>query len=232
MKLTKSYFALLVVSVVFFNGFASAQAVEKIISVYDGDTFTLSSGQKVRLLQIDTPELSSKECYGVEAKNALVKLLSGKGSLVLKKDPALDEVDRYGRILRYVFIGKTNVNLELVKLGAAAPYFYKSEKGIYSQSILSAAKQAQLRNIGLWKNCPATKLLPNVAVNTGTVSSNKILSSTVDAGACDPNYSGCVPPYPPDLDCSDIKRLAMAPVQVLGKDLHKLDGNGDGIGCE
>jgi hypothetical protein len=74
--------------------------------------------------------------------------------------------------------------------------------------------------------------LPNVAINTGPVSSNKILSSTVDATACDPNYSGCVAPYPPDLDCSDIKRLGMAPVQVLGKDLHKLDGNGDGVGCE
>jgi micrococcal nuclease len=232
MKLTKIYFSLLVILVFIFNGFASAQAVEKIVSIYDGDTFTLSSGQKVRLLQIDTPELASKECYGVEAKNALVKLLSGKGSLVLKKDPALDEVDRYGRILRYVFIGKANVNLELVKLGAAAPYFYKSEKGIYSQSILLAAKQAQIKSIGLWKKCPATKLLPNVAINTGPVSSNKILSSTVDASACDPNYSGCIPPYPPDLDCSDIKRLGMAPVQVLGKDLHKLDGNGDGVGCE
>ncbi len=71
--------------------------------------------------------------------------------------------------------------------------------------------------------------MPNVAVSTGIVSSNKILNSTIDATACDPNYSGCVPPYPPDLDCLDIKRLARAPVQVLGKDLHKLDGNGDGI---
>jgi DNA polymerase III delta prime subunit len=106
----------------------------------------------------------------------------------------------------------------------------KQEKDIHKE--MDELRQAQIKSIGLWKKCPATKLLPNVAISTGPVSSNNALSSTNDASACDPNYSGCIPPYPPDLDCSDIKRLGMAPVQVLGKDLHKLDGNGDGVGCE
>jgi hypothetical protein len=48
------------------------------------------------------------------------------------------------------------------------------------------------------------------------------------AAACDPNYSGCVPPYPPDVDCPDVGQL----VQVLGSDPHGLDADQDGVGCE
>jgi hypothetical protein len=48
-------------------------------------------------------------------------------------------------------------------------------------------------------------------------------------GACDPNYQGaCVPPAPPDLDCSDIGTT----VRVVGSDPHRLDADGDGYGCE
>jgi hypothetical protein len=53
------------------------------------------------------------------------------------------------------------------------------------------------------------------------------------AGRCDRNYGGgCVPPYPPDLDCADIRALGIAPVRVIGSDPHRLDGDGDGLGCE
>jgi micrococcal nuclease len=52
-------------------------------------------------------------------------------------------------------------------------------------------------------------------------------------GKCDPNYAGgCVPPAPPDLDCADIRALGIAPVRVVGADPHRLDGDGDGLGCE
>ncbi len=101
------------------SGGYTASAATTITKVYDGDTITLSTGEKVRLLQIDTPELSPAECYGQEARSALVKLLNTPGQLSLKSDPKLDKVDRYGRLLRYVFIGKTNINLKLVEIGAA-----------------------------------------------------------------------------------------------------------------
>jgi Flp pilus assembly pilin Flp len=50
---------------------------------------------------------------------------------------------------------------------------------------------------------------------------------------CDPNYGGaCVPPYPPDLDCPDLRALGLAlPVSVVGGDPHGLDPDGDGLGC-
>jgi hypothetical protein len=46
--------------------------------------------------------------------------------------------------------------------------------------------------------------------------------------SCDPNYSGCVPPYPPDVNCPQVD----GPVQVLGSDPHGLDRDHDGIACE
>jgi endonuclease YncB( thermonuclease family) len=214
------------------SGGYTASAATTITKVYDGDTLTLSTGEKVRLLQIDTPELSPAECYGKEARAALVTLLSTPGQLSLKTDPKLDKVDRYGRLLRYVFIGKTNINLKMVEIGAAAPYFYKADKGQYSTQILKAAQTAKSKSIGLWKSCPGTQLTPNDAVTTIASASAPVARSTTSGTKCDLNYAGCIPVFPPDVDCTDIKRLGFAPVRVIGTDVHKLDRDGDGIGCD
>jgi endonuclease YncB( thermonuclease family) len=213
-------------------GMSTAIAAASIAKIHDGDTITLSTGEKVRLLQIDTPELSPAECYGDEARTALISLLNTPGQLTMKVDPNLDKVDRYGRLLRYVFVGKTNINLKLVEIGAAAPYFYKGDKGHYAALILKAAQVARAKSIGLWKTCPGTKLTPTSAITT-TSSADAPSASAVTANVkCDPNYAGCTPVFPPDVDCSDIKLLGLAPVKVIGKDVHKLDRDGDGIGCD
>jgi len=52
---------------------------------------------------------------------------------------------------------------------------------------------------------------------------------------CDPNYSGCVP-IASDVDCAggsgDGPAYVKGPVKVIGKDIYRLDRDGDGIGCE
>lgn len=213
-------------------GVNSASASTVISSVYDGDTVTLSTGEKIRLLQIDTPELASSECYGNEARSALVALLNSKAGISLKEDPKLDKVDRYGRLLRYIFVGKTNVNLKMVEMGAAAPYFYRGDRGLYSTQILKAAEKAKAAKRGLWKACPGTRLTPSNAITTSPVASTGVSTGNSAIGNCDPNYAGCVPASSTDLDCPDIKRLGLAPVKVIGSDIHKLDRDGDGIGCD
>jgi hypothetical protein len=149
---------------------------------------------------------------------------------VLKADPNLDVVDRYGRSLRYIFIGKTNINLRMVEIGAAAPYFYRSELGIYSTQLLRAAERAKKNNLGLWKACPGTKLNPNVALETKSFAITQSLAITTKT-TCEVNYSGCLPVVN-DLDCKDLKQLNLAPVRVIGADRYKLDNDGDGIGCD
>ena len=72
--------------------------------------------------------------------------------------------------------------------------------------------------------------------------SNEASSSNVNGDAtsspssdCDPNYSGCVP-IASDVDCAggsgNGPAYVKGPVRVIGKDIYKLDYDGDGIGCE
>jgi endonuclease YncB( thermonuclease family) len=205
-------------------------AFVQVVRIHDGDTLTLSSGEKVRFLQIDTPEISPAECYGAQAHKALVEII-GKSSITLESDSVSGDKDKFGRILRYVKVGKVNVNLKLVEIGAATPYFYKGEKGKYSAQLLKAAQNAKAKKIGLWKSCPSAKLEPLKAATTGAAGS--ALNAPISSDAkCDPNYQGCLPPYPPDIDCSEVKKMGLAPIRVIGVDVHKLDGDGDGIGCD
>src|ERR1700758_602144 len=76
----------------------------RIDHVADGDTVDLTNGARVRLVQIDTPEVYfTPECYGREA-SAITKRLLPPGTLVrLYPEPKTDAVDQYGRLLRYVF---------------------------------------------------------------------------------------------------------------------------------
>ena len=166
MRKSKHIIKLLFIFVLSISFFVpTAQAANTVASIYDGDTLTLNNGAKVRLLQIDTPELSSGECYGQEARQALIKLV-GKSQVTLEGDTASADRDRYGRYLRYIFVGKKNLNLELVKIGAAAPYFYQGEKGKYSNKILKAAERAKSKKLGLWSKCPNTQLIPTRALDT------------------------------------------------------------------
>jgi endonuclease YncB( thermonuclease family) len=205
----------------------SATQVAVVASVYDGDTLSLRDGRRVRLLQIDTPELGSGECYSRAARTALLGLAPPGRRVVLEADPALDRTDRYARLLRYVKRNGVNVNVELARRGAAAPYFYGGDRGRYAGALMRAAQGAKTAKRGLWKACPSTVLDPFRAVATGR--SGPSSQTPPSSGKCDPNYSGlCVPPYPPDLDCADVR----APVRVVGRDPHRLDGDNDGIGCE
>jgi micrococcal nuclease len=202
-----------------------------VASVYDGDTLSLTDGRRVRLLQIDTPELGSGECYSRAARSALVHLVPIGSRVRLEADARLDNVDRYGRLLRYVHRGPLNANTALVRGGAAAPYFYGGDLGKYASRLLADAQKAKTARRGLWGACLGTVLDPFRAVDTGI--SGPPTKSPPPNGKCDPNYAGgCVPPYPPDLDCADIRAIDLAPIRSIGSDPHGLDGNGDGIGCE
>ena len=210
---------------------ATRTEVGVVASVYDGDTLTLTDGRRVRLLQIDTPELGSGECYSRAARTALVALAPPGKKVVLEADPGLDRVDRYGRLLRYVKRNGVNVNLELTRRGAAAPYFYRGDRGRYAGWLMQAARSAKASKRGLWRACPRTVLDPFRAVSTGQ--SGPTSRTAPPSGKCDPNYAGgCVPPYPPDLDCADIPALGIPYVRVVGSDPHCLDGDHDRLGCE
>ena len=142
----------------------------RIAYVIDGDTVELLNGARVRLVQIDTPEVyNSPECYG-ERASAITKRLLPRGTVVrLYEEPKTDAVDAYGRLLRYVFRVRDglDVNVQLVRVGAAAPYFYDYRRGRYAGLLVRLALRARARHLGLWGRCPGTPWDPNHGVSTG-----------------------------------------------------------------
>lgn len=137
-----------------------------VVAVLDGDTIEVEGGVRVRLVQIDAPELEEDECWATESASALAELIPVGTTVRLARDAGLDDVDRYGRLLRYVHRSRTNVNLELVRQGAASVWFYDGERGRYADRLLDAARRARSEERGLWGACPATRLDPERAVDT------------------------------------------------------------------
>jgi endonuclease YncB( thermonuclease family) len=150
---------------------ASSQpsATYRIDHVSDGDTVALRNGRRVRLVQIDTPEVYfGTECYGRQASALTERLLPPGTRVRLYSEPATDRIDDYGRLLRYVVRARddVNVNVTLVALGAAAPYFYKGRRGRYAKQLETLARRARATPRGLWKECPRTPYDPNHGVDT------------------------------------------------------------------
>ena len=136
--------------------------------VTDGDTVVLRSGQRVRLVQIDAPEkFFGLECYAGDASDTAERLLPEGTRVRLLPEPATDRIDDFDRLLRYVVrLDGVNVNLRMVALGAAAPYFYEGRRGKYADQLEALAKRARLRHLGLWGACPNTRYDPYHGVET------------------------------------------------------------------
>ncbi len=126
--------------------------------VIDGDTIEVSMGgalYKVRYIGIDTPELDdTRPQFGALAQEATRfnrRLVAGK-AVRLEKD--ISEPDRYGRLLRYVYIGDTFVNAKLVREGLAWAKAYPPDTRHqdYLEEMEAEARQA---GIGIW--APAIK---------------------------------------------------------------------------
>src|SRR5690606_1979841 len=66
--------------------------------------------------------------------------------------------------------------------------------------------------------------------------SEVIAVGTKETQRCDPNYAGACVPIASDVDCAggsgDGPAYVRGPVRVIGKDIYRLDHDGDGIGCE
>jgi micrococcal nuclease len=134
--------------------------------VIDGDTIELVGGQRVRLVQIDTPE-KHVECYGDQASALTTRLLPAGTRVRVEQDSKLDQVDRYNRELAYVWKGDEDLNVTLVRDGAAGVWFFGGRRGRYANKLLSAADQARVDRTGLWGACPSARFDPNESMSSG-----------------------------------------------------------------
>lgn len=131
----------------------------KVTKIFDGDTIRAEGFGlifTIRLVGIDTPELGKKgqkdQPYSREAKQKLTRLL-GKKTIGLKQYGT----GGYNRVLAEVFVGSTNVNLELVRSGLAEVYRGKKPNGFNSNLYFQAEKLAKQSQKGMWRQGTAYK---------------------------------------------------------------------------
>lgn len=119
----------------------------RVIEVIDGDTVIIDGGYRVRYIGIDAPETyPDPEAYGIEARQVNRYLVEGK-EVRLAKD--VSETDKYGRLLRYVFIDDTFVNAEMVRRGLAEAKAYPPDTK-YQDLLEAMEAEAKEAGRGIW----------------------------------------------------------------------------------
>lgn len=223
-------------------------------AVVDGDTIrvTLAGGAKdtVRLIGIDTPETKAPGepvgCYGPEASDRLAQLLPAGREVWLESDET--DRDRYDRLLRYVWVAKSDggrylVNEVMVRDGYGLAYRFPPDEARLER-IEAAQERASAAGRGLWSACPdfvvALTPVPTPAPAPTEVpyvapTEAPYVPPVVDTAPA-PVASGCDPSYPtlclqsfPDLDCPQV---GASDFIVYPPDPHGFDRDRDGIGCE
>lgn len=132
--------------------------IHEVTKVVDGDTievFVDGKKEKVRLIGIDTPETVDPrkpvQCFGREASAKAKELLLGK-QVTLESDPTQSDRDRYGRLLRYIFLEDgTNSNMQMIREGFAHEYTYQDNPYKYQEEFREAEIDARESGRGMWK---------------------------------------------------------------------------------
>lgn len=129
----------------------------KVIKVLDGDTIVIDGNVKIRYIGIDTPEIykdstgmrTGEECYAVKSYEENKRLVEGQ-TVRLEKD--VSNADKYGRLLRYVYIGDIFVNDYLVSNGYAKTMTIKPDIK-FSSLFKESMTRAKTQGAGLWAEC-------------------------------------------------------------------------------
>lgn len=125
---------------------AEEAVVERVV---DGDTFVIREGSRVRLIGVNTPEITgSAEFYGEEAAAYTKRMLTGKTVWMFKD---VSETDRHGRLLRFVFIPGDALmfNERLVREGYANAATYPPDVSL-ADRFREAEREARSEGAGLW----------------------------------------------------------------------------------
>ncbi|WP_235727726.1 thermonuclease family protein [Maridesulfovibrio frigidus] len=128
----------------------------KVKYVVDGDTFVLQSGEKVRLASIDTPEVGRNgkvdQYYAKEATDLLSELILNK---VVTVTPVKGKKESYGRVVGWVYLGKSFINKEMVSKGAAFYYYHPHNDAGKQDLLLEAQIIAMSSAKGFWTKISA-----------------------------------------------------------------------------
>jgi len=139
---------LLLLVLIWLPGCAGVPDAGKVLRVIDGDTIVIEGGHHIRYIGIDTPEKG--QSYYEEATEYNKALVAGK---TVRLETDVTNKDKFGRLLRYVYVGDVLVNLKLVKQGYAEVY----PKDIFPDNkhydlLKEAEVAARQEGKGIWCN--------------------------------------------------------------------------------
>lgn len=124
--------------------------VHTVVRVIDGDTFEIETKEKVRMIGIDAPETVAPRrpvgCFGTEASNYAKKLLLNQ-EVKLVKD--ISDKDSFNRLLRYVYLGDSFVNEDLVRGGYALVSTFPPDVK-HVNELQAAERDAFSKHTGVW----------------------------------------------------------------------------------
>jgi len=149
--------------------------------IFDGDTFRARSGERIRLLGINTPEVAHndqrQQPYAMEAKRRLTQLILGK-SVRLRLDR--EKRDKYGRTLAQIYLRDGRwVNNILVQEGLAQVYTFAPN--IYWADALLRTEQTARRDMrGLWKSS-RFRILDASEISSRQIGQFRLVRGYVDA---------------------------------------------------
>ena len=135
---------------------ATIRESARVLRVIDGDTILVEVGgreERVRYIGVDTPETVAPDrppgCFGPEASAANAALVEGK---VVQLERDVSDRDRFGRLLRYVYVDGTLVNDELVRDGYATATTFPPDVRENAR-LRSREREARHAGRGLWSAC-------------------------------------------------------------------------------
>ena len=144
---SRTWFLAIIFLLLLAGGCQSPPDTARVIQVIDVDTITIEGGYRVRYIGIDTPEIYPElEAFGREAWQANRELVEGK-VVYLERD--VSEVDKYGRLLRYVYVDDILVEAELVRQGLAYAKAYPPDTK-YQDYLEELEQEARQAGRGMW----------------------------------------------------------------------------------
>jgi len=222
----------------------------KVTNVVDGDTLDVSIGgevKRIRLIGVDTPETKDPrkpvQCFGEQASSFTTKTLLNK-NVTLEADPSQGELDKYERLLRYVFLEDgRNFNELLVREGYAYEYTY-DEPYKYQILFKEAQKDAERNKRGLWApdtcsgdTTSAASAPTPIPAPSPTPTPTPVVSPTPAPAPSNPPTAVC-DCSANTLNCDDFSGHSSAQACFdycwgkTGRDVHGLDRDKDGEACE
>lgn len=122
-------------------------AEQRVVSVYDGDTFTLASGDKVRLQWVNTPERRPEEPYAMEAQRFAERFLSD-GPVELVPSTS-NPRDKYGRVLAGARTPQGDLAEALLREGLAHVFVIPPAPD-HLDRLLEVEASARAQRLGIW----------------------------------------------------------------------------------